>query len=169
MKNAMKICGIYGIKNLSNGKIYIGQSLDVKSRKRKHFAALTRGDHTNEHLQRAFSIYGKDNFEFHVLEEVSEAMLDIRESAWIAYYKTNQYQFGYNMDTGGGCNRHLSEEICKKISDSKKGKPSGYRGHHPSAETRRKISQALKGHHPSIESCRKMSQSQQQRRRSINE
>jgi predicted GIY-YIG superfamily endonuclease len=29
----MKICGIYGIRNVVNGKWYVGQSVDVENRR----------------------------------------------------------------------------------------------------------------------------------------
>jgi group I intron endonuclease len=97
----MKKCGIYGIKNLANGKWYIGQSVDIDIRQENHFRCLTGGYHFNAHLQRAFDKYGINNFTFHVLEVTSESMLDIRERAWIAYYSSADPAFGYNRETGG--------------------------------------------------------------------
>jgi len=47
-----KQCGIYCIKNLENGKVYIGSSKDCYHRVRsQHFDKLQRGDHNNPHLQ----------------------------------------------------------------------------------------------------------------------
>jgi group I intron endonuclease len=113
----MKNSGIYGICNIANGKWYVGQSTDLKYRERKHFWLLKRKGHYNAHLQHAFSKYGTDNFEFRVLEEVSENMLDVRECAWIEFYKSNQEQFGYNLRTGGHLNHHPSEATKKKLSN----------------------------------------------------
>ena len=36
VKMSEKICGIYKITNLVNGKVYIGQSIDIKRRWRDH-------------------------------------------------------------------------------------------------------------------------------------
>ena len=35
-----KVCGIYCIENLINSKKYIGQSVDIKSRFKKHISLL---------------------------------------------------------------------------------------------------------------------------------
>ena len=37
-----KICGIYGIRNKNNGKIYIGQSINVNSRFIRSRSVVTR-------------------------------------------------------------------------------------------------------------------------------
>ena len=52
-------CGIYCIKNNINDKLYIGQSINLKRRKRKHFSELNTNHHVNTHLQRAYNKYAK--------------------------------------------------------------------------------------------------------------
>lgn len=116
-------CGIYSIKNLVDGKIYIGQTTNLEIRKSAHFASLKRGKHYNLYLQRAFAKYGEKNFEFHILEEVSENMLDKKEREWIMRRKSNQNKFGYNLETGGHENHHHSKTSCKKMSVAKIGIP----------------------------------------------
>jgi group I intron endonuclease len=136
----MKICGIYGIRNIVNGKWYVGQSTNVNIRKIIHFSCLKHGCHHNGYLQNSFLKHGKNNFEFRILEETPENMLDVREGAWIIYYKSNQKQFGYNMDSGGNLNKLVSIETCRKIGEatkrwiSQKGHP--FLGKHHSLETR---------------------------------
>ena len=134
----MKTCGIYGFRNMVNGKWSIGQSGDIKRRKAVHFSCLRRGIHYNQHLQAAFKKYGEANFEFRIIEEVSEALLDFYERTWIAHYKSDQPEFGYNLESGGHLYKHHSAETRLKISAAEQGKRN-------SAEHRRKISVALKG------------------------
>ena len=59
--------GIYSITNKLNNKRYIGQSIDIETRIKRHFRELRRGVHHCHHLQRAFDKYGEDNFETEIL------------------------------------------------------------------------------------------------------
>lgn len=45
--------GIYKIENKVNGKVYIGQSIDIKIRWYNHRKELNGNRHHNEHLQNA--------------------------------------------------------------------------------------------------------------------
>lgn len=128
MNDFKEKCGIYGICNTVNGKWYIGQSIDIEKRKYNHFFKLRRGDHFNPHFQRAFIQCGEDNFEFHILEETSEDMLDVRERAWINYYQSFNMQYGYNLNKGGHQNHHHSKKTCQKISDKQMGRISTMKG-----------------------------------------
>jgi len=49
------VVGIYIIKNSENGKVYIGQSVDVEYRICNHFSKLRCNRHDNEHMQRAYN------------------------------------------------------------------------------------------------------------------
>ena len=44
--------GIYKIENKVNGKVYIGQSIDINTRWYNHRKELNGNRHHNEHLQR---------------------------------------------------------------------------------------------------------------------
>lgn len=91
---------IYRIVCTVNGKVYVGQSIHPKKRKREHFEALRRGDHPNIHLQNAYNKHGESRFYFEVIEKdiLSEA-IDEREVCWISYY--NSFKNGYNRSEGG--------------------------------------------------------------------
>ena len=73
-------CGIYKIENLINGKVYIGQSIEIERRFKKH---LTAKDNTVIH--KAIRKYGKENFSLQILEKCDTILLDDRESYWINY------------------------------------------------------------------------------------
>jgi len=178
MAGRVKTSGIYGIKNLANGKWYVGQSCDLTARRRKHLWELRKGNHDNSHLQRACLKHGMDNFEFRMIEEVPENMLDIRERAWIAYYRSTDQTFGYNIESGGNLLKHLSEdtllkrknhhpseETRRRMSEAHSGKNNHWYGKHLPAEARKKMSKAKKGpkhpnygKHHSEETRRKISE-----------
>ena len=58
-------CGVYRIKNMRNGKFYIGSTKNASNRKSKHFSTLRRGIHDCTHLQNAWNLEtDKSVFEF---------------------------------------------------------------------------------------------------------
>lgn len=96
------IVGIYKITNLINGKIYVGQSIDITDRWKQHiYKAFNHNERAfDSPIHQAFRKYGKDNFRFEVLEECSANELDNRERYWIK--KLNSLSpNGYNISPGG--------------------------------------------------------------------
>lgn len=88
--------GIYKITNKINGKVYIGQSIDIERRWKEHI----QRDRTNTSLiHLAIIKYGKDNFDFDIIEECSQSELNEKEQYWIKYY--NSFENGYNLTRGG--------------------------------------------------------------------
>lgn len=75
----LKGSGIYRIRNTLTGDLYVGSSVDVKSRSLKHLSHLRRGVHRNAHLQAAFAKYGEASLVFEMLEAVAPADLLARE------------------------------------------------------------------------------------------
>ena len=112
-----KICGIYCIENLVNGKKYVGQSVDVYKRIRGHKNKLNTHKHANSHLQNAWNQYGEENFKFYILEEVPIEVLDDREKYYIKVWNLQNRDFGYNLDSGGNKNKKQSEETRNKIRE----------------------------------------------------
>ena len=143
---------IYKIENLLNSKLYIGQSIDIKSRKRKHFRALSTGKHHNFHLQNSFNKYGADFFNFNILNWAnSKEELDKLEVYFIKKYDTINREKGYNLQSGGS-NGKPSDEIRIKLVENnprywlgKTGKQHFMYGRHLSKETKQKISESKKG------------------------
>lgn len=104
-----KICGIYCIENLVNGKKYIGQSIDIYARWLAHKWKLNNSCHNNLHLMKAWKKYGEGNFAFTIIEECNRHELDKKEVSWIKTLQTRQN--GYNLtDGGGGCLGRLYTE-----------------------------------------------------------
>ena len=62
--------GIYAIRNLINGKMYIGSASNLSNRQRTHYKELCANKHCNRKLQNAWNKYGKDAFSFEILEHI---------------------------------------------------------------------------------------------------
>lgn len=90
--------GIYKITNKVNGKVYIGQSINIKERWHRHKTDYNKIDN---YLYRAFKKYGLDNFLFEIIEECEKEDLNNREIYWIKYYDSHNPQKGYNLTSGG--------------------------------------------------------------------
>lgn len=114
-----KICGIYCIKNLVNGKKYIGQSNNIYKRWKSHVRELDNNCHHNQYLQNAWIKYGKENFIFNILEECTENKLNEKEIFYID--KLHSYNSGYNLTIGGEGRRgyHLTDKQKAKIKNSR--------------------------------------------------
>lgn len=159
------LSGIYQIRNIVNGNIYIGQSVDLYFREKRHFSELRHDRHHSRHLQHAYNKYGADNFVFEVLiyckpEELTRLEQEIVDRASPAYNICREC-----VETSKGVKR--TEESRKKSSNSHRGVPlseehrkhigeSG-RGRPVSQKTRSKMSVANIGKRHSEESRRKMS------------
>lgn len=155
MEELQKKSGIYFIKNLKNGKLYIGQSVDIRDRITHHKYHLKANKHSNEHLQRSYNKAGINNFEFKALEYCDEEQRDEREVYWIHFYKSNTKKYGYNIESGGHANKKLSEEAKLKMSKARKGRKMPPR----TEEHIRKLADAHIGHKHSKDSKQKMSES----------
>ena len=92
--------GIYKFENKINGKIYIGQSINIEKRYKEHFYAHTNPNDKgyNTKFYRALRKYGFENFTFEIIEKDIED-LNSREEYWVQYY--NSYKAGYNSNLGG--------------------------------------------------------------------
>lgn len=90
-------CGIYIIQNKIDKKKYIGSSINIENREYKHFWMLNNNKHDNKHLQNSYNKFGKDCFEFIVVEECDETLLIERENYYIKHYNSNIQDYGYNL------------------------------------------------------------------------
>ena len=95
--NAAGVCGIYKITNVANGKVYVGQSVDIAERWKQHIKRGTKcevGTLAGAGLYEAMFTEGVWNFSFQILEVCAKEDLNAREKFWIAHYQSNE--IGYN-------------------------------------------------------------------------
>jgi group I intron endonuclease len=92
----MRISGIYKIVNKINGKYYIGSSKNIYKRWSNHKLLLKQNIHPNKHFQSAWNQYGRDNFEFNIIEKIDESQLLIVEQKYLDECKENPKLF-YNI------------------------------------------------------------------------
>lgn len=161
--------GIYCIENKINNKKYIGQSIHIYRRWIEHRWELSHNEHHNDYLQKSWNKYGEENFEFKVIEICNKNELDSKECYYILLYNTMNDEFGYNLHSGGGVNRAISEITRLKLVEAGKkshinyitpcGKDNPLYGKHLSEETKEKIRQAHLGKKLSDEVKKKMSRS----------
>ena len=69
-KERQKPAGIFQVKNLANGRVFLGSSLNLEGPLNSAKFMLTIGMHRNELLQKEWNQYGPDKFVFEILEVV---------------------------------------------------------------------------------------------------
>lgn len=107
--------GIYCIKNLKDGKMYIGQSKNLSKRFSDHLYELRNNRHFNDHLQRAWNKYGEESFDIYTIKLCSKDELDYYETYYIDLYQTMNVKNGYNKDSGGNKYKTRNKESCDKM------------------------------------------------------
>jgi group I intron endonuclease len=142
--------GIYKITNLK-GKIYIGQSTDLKKREEMYLKLKCKGQ---PKLYNSLQKYGWEQHKFEIIEECGLEQLNEREMYWGLYYDVLG-ENGLNLrlgDAKGKC----SEETKQKMSQSAIGRKwntdmrykfNSSKTNHPmyNEEWKNKISESLKG------------------------
>ena len=192
MKESKTNCGVYRITNTVPDKetgickVYIGSSINLKSRKYAHFRELDKDIHPNIHLQRAYNRDGKENFKFEVVsylekctdkQLLKESILE-EEQKWMDELISCNEKYGYNLaPTAGNClgvkhtdkskenmskahkNKKASEETKKKMSEMRRGENHPLYGKSHSEEAKKKMSVSRKKRITSEETKKKMSAS----------
>jgi hypothetical protein len=62
--------GIYQIKSMENGKMYIGRAMDLNGKLHSERFQLKNKMHLNSELQKDFNDLGEDKFAFEVLDRL---------------------------------------------------------------------------------------------------
>jgi len=144
---------VYKIKNIVNGRCYVGSSEHIAKRISTHKYYLRHGIHDNVILQCDWDKYGEDNFKFsHVKQVFDMTLLLTREQYWMNELKA--VELGYNLSPTAGNQlgfRH-SEETKQVISQKSKERALTLF----TAEVRDKIRQSKLGHEVSLETRQKI-------------
>ena len=83
--------GIYKITCIKTGEIYIGKSVDIKSRWQQHCkSAFNCGTIAHSLLHTKMKQYGIENFTFELVEQVPKEQLSERESFYIDFYQSKK-------------------------------------------------------------------------------
>lgn len=156
--------GIYQIINKINDHAYVGSAVDIKRRWAWHKSRLNKGKHYNPYLQHAWNKYGKENFEFSMVEKIVEKSLLLKVEQ--SYLDNLKLKYNMSPTAGGGdqgeearrkislaskgnksnLGRCFSEDHKRRIGESNKGKRKGFLA---SEETKKKMQEAHSGekHH----------------------
>ena len=91
---------IYLITCKGNGMVYIGQTIQFPSKRKKdHWREFEKGEHTNPRMQNAADFYGIESFTFEVIEECLDLHKYERETHWIKEYGKTHKLFNVELDT----------------------------------------------------------------------
>lgn len=113
--------GVYQIVNTVNQKRYIGCSVNIQQRCRKHREKLTKNTHENAHLQAAWNKYGKVAFTFEVIEYCEDEIILMREDYWAKLTMVTNDEYGYNIrHTDPSGKAKMSEESIKRGVESRR-------------------------------------------------
>lgn len=111
--------GIYKITS-PNGKIYIGQSVNIERRFKWHKKHTTR---TNTKISNSFKKYGPDNHIFEAIEECEVSELNNRERHYQDYYNViGKNGLNLLLTASHDKSGYASEETKNKLSEMRKGK-----------------------------------------------
>jgi len=92
-KETSNEAGIFLITNTTNGKVFLGSSLNLYGPLNKHRFMLSTGSHLNSELQADWNRLGADAFKFEIVEVIKpsddpdfrlETALVASEEAWLA-------------------------------------------------------------------------------------
>lgn len=97
------LSGIYTIICTKTNWFYIGESMNIKQRRKQHYNDLKNNRHHNTRMQLDYNLHGEDSFEFKIVqphisynELITKAELLILEDKYIAQYK-DKYNL-YNIE-----------------------------------------------------------------------
>lgn len=114
---------VYLVQKLADGKAYVGQTVKESLIERYRDFSDPLLDRGKRPIDRAFTKYGGNAFQFIELMKVPKDQLDGWERWWIKALDSTNRETGYNLESGGNKKKTLSPETKAKMSASQKGRP----------------------------------------------
>ena len=112
--------GIYCIRNLINGKRYIGSTKNFRKRLNMYKHKFKTNGLHNDYLHKSFEKYGLNNFSFELVKTCNENQLLELENYYQEKFNTRNKSIGYNIAIPDRPSE-VSQETRDKISKAKKG------------------------------------------------
>lgn len=164
--------GIYQIRNLMNGKKYIGSAVCFRQRWYVHKSSLRKNKHHSPHLQAAWNKHGEENFAFEIILECEvEELIDYEQlclddecpeynicriaGSMLGHKFSEEAKKRMSIARTGEKRKPLSEEHKQKLRERNTGKimpddvrakvAEAGRGRTHSGETKDKMSKAALG------------------------
>jgi group I intron endonuclease len=108
--------GLYKITNTINGNFYIGSTSNFNRRWYRHVLDLNKNRHDNQHLQRSWNKYGKDNFIFEIYKNCDSSILLKEEQQELDMWVGNKQCYNIRQDAvcPVSIGEHRNEEIKRK-------------------------------------------------------
>ena len=116
-----RTCGIYIIRNVVSGRIYVGSARVMYRRWRNHRKELKAGRHHSKTLQSSWIKHGEEAFIFEVIEVVDDPdNLIEREQFWLDKMGSADPARGFNIRpvAGSQLGTKRSEESRKRMSEA---------------------------------------------------
>lgn len=148
--------GIYEIRNVKNGRRYIGSAVNVSKRWREHLRQLEEGKHHSRFMQRCWAKNGGENFIFRVILACRQEDLIMYEQRAIDVINP---QYNSNPMAASMLGHKHSPESRNKMSASRAKDFSPMTGKRHTEETCRKISEAKRGKKQSPDAVRRRADS----------
>ena len=104
-----EVTGIYVIRNIVDGKLYVGSTKNIMKRISEHLRLLDEDAHHSSKLQNAINKYSFKGFELRIypINKDREFLYDIEE---LLIHRYDSYANGYNMSEDSRCKSSWSEE-----------------------------------------------------------
>lgn len=137
---------IYKIINVENAKFYVGSTVVINARWRKHIRELRTNKHHCPHLQAAWNKYGESSFVFRVVEVVNDpTQLNAVEQTWLDEHHGTANCYNYarytdNSNRGVVLNDTHRAAISVALKEFYKENPHPARGRKHTEESKQKMS-----------------------------